>query len=222
MWVSILHHNRYVILILALFVIVSNSMAEGNPERGKQLFATCVACHGEKGAGNIQFKAPSIAGQESWYLRTQLMNFRKGVRGTSPLDTSGLTMRPMALTLPDEQAVEDVIAYIKTFPIVAHQPTLKGDAQHGKALFAVCQTCHGPNAQGNESLHAPKLSGLPDWYIVQQLKKFKAGIRGTHPQDQWGQTMRPMALTLQTEQDMKDVAAYILSLSGQAETISTE
>ncbi len=205
----------YLSVVFFIVILVSFGYSAGNKAKGKNYFVTCMACHGEKGAGNIQFKAPTIAGQEDWYLKTQLLNFKAGIRGTSPKDTSGLTMRPMALTLPDEQAIEDVIAYIRSFPPVHHKPTLHGNAQKGKTLFAVCQTCHGEKATGNPALHAPNLTGLPDWYIVSQLKKFKAGIRGTHEKDQWGKTMRPMAMTLQTEQDMKDVAAYILSLSGK-------
>ncbi len=202
------------LIVVSLFVY-SLAFGAGNKEKGKTLFVTCQACHNAHGEGNIQFKAPTIAGQEDWYLRTQLHNFKAGIRGASPKDTSGLTMRPMALTLANDQAIDDVIAYIRTFPPVHHKPTLKGNAQKGKTLFAVCQTCHGEKATGNPDLHAPNLTGLPDWYIVAQLKKFKAGIRGTHKDDQWGKTMQPMSLTLQSVQDMKDVAAYILSLSGK-------
>ena len=35
-----------------------------------------------------------------------------GVRGAKPGDTYGALMRPMSLTLPDEQALKDVIAYV--------------------------------------------------------------------------------------------------------------
>jgi cytochrome c oxidase subunit 2 len=48
--------------------------------------------------------------------------------------------------------------------------------------------------------------------VVRQLQNFKAGIRGTHPEDINGQTMRPMSMTLADEKAMKDVAAYIIRL----------
>ena len=57
-----------------------------------------------------------LRGSSDWYLLRQIQNFRSGVRGTKPEDTSGALMRPMSLTLPDEQAIIDVIAYITTLP----------------------------------------------------------------------------------------------------------
>ena len=40
--------------------------AAGNAEKGKALYAVCVACHGKDGAGNKALNSPRIAGQESW------------------------------------------------------------------------------------------------------------------------------------------------------------
>ena len=57
------------------------------------------------------------------------------------------------------------------------------------------------------------LAKLDDWYVLTQLKKFKAGIRGANPADVSGATMRPMAATLPDEQAMRDVVAHIQGLS---------
>jgi cytochrome c oxidase subunit 2 len=84
----------------------------GDAEKGKQLFTPCIACHGAEAAGNEAVKAPPLTGANDWYLVSSLKKFKDGVRGTNPLDVSGGTMRPMAQTLPDEQAVKDVVAYI--------------------------------------------------------------------------------------------------------------
>ena len=73
--------------------------------------------------------------------------------------------------------------------------------------------CHGPTGGGNEAMRAPPLAKLDDWYVLTQLKKFKAGIRGTNPADLSGATMRPMAATLPDEQAMRDVIAHIQGLS---------
>lgn len=86
----------------------------GDAQAGAALFATCAACHGQNGAGNKDLKAPQLAGMDDWYLATELRKFRSGVRGTSPLDQEGHLMRPMALTLPNEDAIRNVIAYIHT------------------------------------------------------------------------------------------------------------
>jgi cytochrome c oxidase subunit 2 len=90
------------------------TLAGGDPARGAQLFATCAACHGPDGMGNQALSAPSLRATHDWYQRTQLRKYRAGIRGGSPQDTGGLLMRPMALTLPDEQALLDVVAHIST------------------------------------------------------------------------------------------------------------
>ena len=47
---------------------------------------------------------------------------------------------------------------------------------------------------------------------MSQLKKFKNGIRGVHPDDEYGSVMANMVLVLADEQAMKDVIAYIKTL----------
>lgn len=86
----------------------------GDAARGEQLFAPCVECHGARASGNEERGAPPLTGLDDWYVVTQLSNFRAGIRGTAPADTTGATMRPMAMGLPDEQAMRDVAAYVRT------------------------------------------------------------------------------------------------------------
>jgi cytochrome c oxidase subunit 2 len=88
----------------------------GNPKTGKIYFATCVQCHGADAKGNIDEFGPPLAGASDWYLLTQLQSFKAGVRGTHADDVTGAKMRPFSMTLPTEQAMKDVIAYIGTLP----------------------------------------------------------------------------------------------------------
>jgi len=87
-----------------------------------------------------------------------------------------------------------------------------GDAVKGKQLYALCAACHGPNAEGISALNAPANAGQDPWYMTRQLKNFKAGIRGAHPDDAFGAQMRPMAMVLATDEQIADVVAYITSL----------
>ncbi len=187
-----------------------NAYAAGDATKGKAAYAVCAACHGANGMGNKALNAPRIAGQEPWYLERQLNHYKKGIRGADPKDTYGMQMRPMALTLANDQAVSDMAAFLSSMPVSkSSESTVKGDATAGKASYMICQTCHGPTGGGNKALNAPRLTGLQDWYIVRQLKNFKAGIRGTKSGDLFGMQMRPMAMTLANDEAINNVAAYI-------------
>ena len=198
-------------ITLALGIMTAeNASAAGDPAKGKAAYAVCSACHGANGMGNKALNAPRMAGQEPWYLERQLKNYKGGIRGADPKDPYGMQMRPMALTLANDQAVSDMAAYVSSIP--ASKPseiTIKGDVTAGKASYMICQTCHGPKGGGNKALNSPRLTGLQDWYIVRQLKNFKAGIRGTKSGDLYGMQMRPMAMTLANDEAINNVVAYI-------------
>lgn len=100
--------------LVGLSLSATTSFAAGDAAKGKAYYTTCVACHGDKGQGNKALNSPKIAGQEDWYVVRQLKNFKAGIRGAHPKDTYGAQMRPMAMTLPDDQAIADVAAYIAT------------------------------------------------------------------------------------------------------------
>lgn len=72
----------------------------------------CGACHGAGAVGNPSLNSPRLAGTDDWYLEAQLLAFRSGARGARQEDTTGRQMRAMAVILPDDQAVRDVVAYL--------------------------------------------------------------------------------------------------------------
>jgi cytochrome c553 len=98
----------------AMQIVREPASVKGDSKAGETLYALCASCHGAQGTGNEALKAPRLAGTDDWYLATQLRKFRSGVRGTDPKDAGGRMMRPMALTLPDEDAIRNVVAYIET------------------------------------------------------------------------------------------------------------
>ena len=81
-----------------------------------------------------------------------------------------------------------------------------GDAAKGKEKAALCSACHG--ADGNTPLapEYPRLAGQPHDYLEKALRDYKSGKR-KNP------LMGPQALNL-SRQDMKDLAKYYSSLSG--------
>jgi len=206
-------------IILALGTVFStNALAEADLNRGEANYKVCIACHGENGGGRKITNAPRISGQQAWYLTRQINNFRNGIRGTHINDITGLQMRPMALSLVTDQEVEDVVAYIGTLNGRSTHTGVAGNAEAGKSAYAVCVSCHGANGEGNKALNAPKIAGLPDWYVERQLNNFKSGIRGVNAKDVYGQQMRPMAMTLVNDEAVRNVTAYLASLKGVSST----
>lgn len=64
------------------------------------------------------------------------------------------------------------------------------------ALLITCAACHGSRGEGNTVLGGPPLAGQRSEYLARQLRAFKAGQRGTHPDDTHGATMRGVAAGL--------------------------
>ncbi|MEX2580930.1 MAG: c-type cytochrome [Verrucomicrobiales bacterium] len=64
----------------------------------------------------------------------------------------------------------------------------------------ICAACHGVNGEGKDELFSPSIAGLPEWYLVEQLEKFRDGSRGAHPEDVPGAQMRAIGLALSDEQ----------------------
>lgn len=85
-------------------------------------------------------------------------------------------------------------------------------APSGEQLFDFCTQCHGSAGQGNQSVGAPPIAGMAEWYVAKQIRKFQAGIRGGDPRDHEGLRMRPMSLYLKDDAWVDNVSAYVASL----------
>ena len=188
------------------------SRPAANVAVGQAQFAVCSACHGTQGEGNALLNAPKLAGRSGWYLKRQLNNFKHGLRGAGADDAFGAQMAPMAATLADQAAIDNVVAYIETLPESKPAATMTGNIETGREIFTTCQTCHGQQGQGIWSMNAPRLSGSDDWYLKRQLENYKNGVRGAHPADLYGIQMNLMSGVLRSEQAIRDVVAYINTL----------
>lgn len=202
-------------LTACLWGLVVQPARADDAERGAKLYTLCAQCHGPDGAGDRRFLAPAIAGLDEWYVLVQLGKFRSGQRGTHFDDLSGMRMRPMSLTLRSEEDVATVAKHVASMPRTNPDPQLEGgDAARGQATYAaLCVSCHGAQGEGLQPLNGPRLAGASDWYLADQLHKFKVGVRGADPRDPIAIMMRPMAMTLADDQAVLDVVAYIATLA---------
>ena len=184
----------------------------GNATAGSGLYGVCSACHGPQGQGMQALNAPKLAGQSAWYLRRQIENYKNGLRGAHEEDTYGKQMAQIVNSLADDAAINNVIAHIQQFPDEPAPATVEGNVENGARLYRVCAYCHGADGMGIQAVNAPRTAGMTDWYMVRQLKNFRDGIRGSHPQDYYGTQMGFMGRTLADDQAIKDLVAYINTL----------
>jgi cytochrome c553 len=77
-----------------------------------------------------------------------------------------------------------------------------GDAKAGAVKAGACAACHGLDGNPTDPQY-PRLAGLPERYVAQQLALFKGGIRNSG----MAAVMMPMAAPL-SAQDMRDLGAY--------------
>jgi cytochrome c oxidase subunit 2 len=191
----------------------TQARGHGDPIAGQAGYAVCAACHGMQGEGNPAMNGPKLTGQSTWYLRRQIDAYKRGHRGTHPDDVYGRQMAPMVATLVNQQAVDNVVAYIRSLPDVPARPTVTGDLEHGEELYDGCVLCHGAEGMGKHATNAPRYAGMSDWYLVRQLKNFQTGVRGSHPEDKYGEQMGFMSKQLYGDESINDVVAYINSLT---------
>ncbi|NOY00762.1 MAG: c-type cytochrome [Verrucomicrobia bacterium] len=187
---------------------------EGDKAEGNVYQRICLACHGDKGQGNLQLRTPSIAGLPDWYVISQLKKFRGRLRGGHEKDLTGIQMHAIAVSLNEEQ-MKEAAALIAKMPLHATKNTLKGDAAKGMYVYLdQCMECHRYNGSGEVAFRSGQLVGLQDWYMLGQLEKFRRGIRGTDRKDEDGLRMREIASRLR-DKDLADVLAYVAQLAEQ-------
>ncbi len=86
----------------------------GDIDAGRTLYQPCATCHGAAAEGNEALGAPALAGQNDWYMVTQIRNFLAGYRGVHPRDVYGAQMRVMTTGLNGENDINNVVAYINS------------------------------------------------------------------------------------------------------------
>ena len=199
-------HQLFVYIILAITLI---NPVYSDVAKGKDLSASCVACHGDNGI-SLNPVWPKLAGQNPKYLESQLHEFKKGPDG----NRNNAVMYGIAMTLSDSD-ITNLSAYYAS--LKSSVGLVKDDyLELGRNIYRggnmdikiqACMSCHGPNGQGNYAAAIPMLSGQHSEYTYQQLKKFQASTRS----NDYNKMMRNIVHRM-TDEEMKAVASYIEGL----------
>ena len=120
------------LLFAAVSLYAVPGLTADDPARGKELYASCVACHGDSAQGNPTVKAPRLNQLAPVYIVAQLQNFQAGIRGGEGDSDSARQMAAIAATLADEQAMYDTAAYIATLDSAPPAATVEGDVAQGR------------------------------------------------------------------------------------------
>ncbi len=168
--------------------------------------ATCLACHGARAGGDVdfgpdvQFGTPALRGMRHDYLKESLIDYKTGSR---PHEEMGVIA-----SMLNEETI-DFMA--RTFAAYPAPPLKSADelaklaekdlrfrmgqaiAQEGlpEKEVPACKTCHGTSGEGDADL-GPRLAGQNSIYIRQQFTAYADKTRKTAQ----AEVMQPVAAAM--------------------------
>lgn len=136
-------------------------------QRGRELFATCAACHNADGSGAADGSVPAIAGQYRDVIIKQLTDFRADQRWNVRMEKV-LYQRH----LTESADFADLAAFASQLPRRATRNVGDGSAlAAGTSIyFRSCSACHGALGEGNASRLTPRLGGQHYGYLLRQIR----------------------------------------------------
>lgn len=188
-----------------------DSRPEAEPETIHFWNNECATCHGQKGEGIEEAKAPALAGLPDYYVLEQIAEFRQGLRKGVDDTGSGFVaeMHREAVELEDD-LFRKLAVHIASLPVQRPHRTVSGDPAAGRQPYReLCAECHGAAAQGDPVKRTPPLHGFQDWYLVEQIRRFRVGLRQPEPSHGESLRMHAMALRFPSLGEARDIALYI-------------
>lgn len=161
----------------------------GDPERGRELAATCLACH-SAAAPAMEPAAPRLHRQRQSYLFFALAAYRDGGRESA-------IMQPLVEGMSD-QDLRDIAAWVSG-EMPDRPPPAATDHPAYARTVRDCTWCHGETGIG-ELEGTPVLTGQDAAYLVAALEEYRSGARSDP-------AMRAIASAL-TPSEMHELADY--------------
>lgn len=139
---------------------------EGNLYAGKQYANECIKCHGPTGSSE-DAATPSLAGQDATYLGNMIKAYRDKVRDHGAMhriigSLKDDEIRKIAAFFAAEQPAQ--IAFVPPEPIAS--------------LARKCDRCHSL-VDVNPEMLAPRLEGQNRTYLINAMKAYRDGDRGS-------------------------------------------
>ena len=182
-----------IITVVAALAAVVNAPALAQDAGIEAKAQMCATCHGANGVPLDPKTMPVIAGQQSYYIFKQLVNYRNGMR-EHPI------MTPLAkgLQQSDLRPLADYFA-AKGWPA---NTAAAASAAPPKGI-TMCTPCHQQNFQGGVSW--PRLAGLSYEYLVASMRAFATEQRTNN-------TDMVQMMKLFTDSEREAMARYLAGL----------
>jgi cytochrome c oxidase cbb3-type subunit 3 len=168
---------------------------------GQRLFLqNCAQCHGSDAHGTTGF--PNLADKDWLYGGTP-----EAIKHTLMEGRVAAGMMAWEGALGGDQGVKEVAAYVISLSGRSIDPEL---AKAGKAKFAMCSACHGPEGQGSLALGLPM--GAPNlsdniWLYGGSKRAIEESIRNGRA------GVMPAWKDILGEEKVHVISAYVYSLS---------
>jgi cytochrome c553 len=157
---------------------------------------TCLGCHGSDG-NSVTPGVPSIAGQPSTFLDTQLVLIREELRPAPQ-------MLPIVKPLSDDDIVA-MAAHFSALPArsVSEAPADPDLRREGMetAKSLRCGVCHVSDFRGQNQV--PRLAGQREDYLLSELRAYRDGLR------QGGDTAMAAAVYGVSDADLGALAHFL-------------
>lgn len=155
--------------LCAAALLAAFAPAAGPAEEAPDL-SECFVCHGDSGTSPDP-AIPSLGGQPEMFLLYQLVFFRDGQRKIEPMTTQ-MAGRSNAEVTAMAKALSEL-------PAMNSDETSRdeGAFARGEAIAERkrCGACHLSDYSG--ARHVPRLAGQHEVYLVETMRKFRAGER---------------------------------------------
>jgi cytochrome c553 len=192
---------------MALVACARPAAASGHYVTTRNLYSTCVSCHGPEAWGSKDGNIPNIAGQHAAYIEKQIKMFRGGVRRDEAM--LAVAEHP---EFADPLKIKSLAQQVAKFAPNPHPELGPGEnLAEGKDTYDhICAACHGADGGGQAVNAVPRIAGQHYPYLLRQIGAAAALHRDLAPPEMTS------GLRALTDRQRSALADYISRLAPAA------